>query len=137
VLQHDGDWNPSDYAFHLTRRARGLPLWYSLATHGTQAYSDAVEAGITVAMEIADEIRAMPGLELVFEPQLSVVVFRRLGWSDAQYHAWSELMLARQLTFCVPTSVVIDGTRETVLRFCVVNPRTTTDDLRTILATLL
>jgi aromatic-L-amino-acid decarboxylase len=30
-----GDWNPSDYAFHLTRRARGLALWFSLAVHGT------------------------------------------------------------------------------------------------------
>ena len=29
------DWNPSDYAYHLSRRARGLPFWFSLATHGT------------------------------------------------------------------------------------------------------
>ena len=38
----DGDtveWNASDYAHHLSRRARGLPLWFSLATHGTQAYT--------------------------------------------------------------------------------------------------
>ena len=25
------EWNPSDYAYHLTRRARGLPLWFALA----------------------------------------------------------------------------------------------------------
>ena len=25
------EWNPTDYAYHLTRRARGLPLWFSLA----------------------------------------------------------------------------------------------------------
>ena len=30
----DGEWNPTDYAYHLTRRARGLPLWFSLAVHG-------------------------------------------------------------------------------------------------------
>ncbi|HEY5017195.1 MAG TPA: pyridoxal-dependent decarboxylase, partial [Streptosporangiaceae bacterium] len=24
------EWNPTDYAYHLTRRARGLPLWFSL-----------------------------------------------------------------------------------------------------------
>jgi glutamate/tyrosine decarboxylase-like PLP-dependent enzyme len=28
-------WNPWDYGVHLTRRARGLPFWFSLATHGT------------------------------------------------------------------------------------------------------
>ena len=137
VLQDDGDWNPSDYAMHLTRRARGLPLWYSLATHGTVAYTDAIEAAITVTHEIAEEIRTTPHLELLFEPELSVVVFRRTGWTDEQYHAWSDRMLAEQRAFCVPTSVAgTNGEPETVLRFCVVNPRTTTDDLRDILATL-
>ena len=36
----DGEWNPSDYAYHLTRRARGLPLWFSLAVHGLEAYRE-------------------------------------------------------------------------------------------------
>ncbi len=33
------EWNPADYAYHLTRRARGLPFWFSLAVHGTDAYA--------------------------------------------------------------------------------------------------
>ena len=37
------EWNPADFAYHLTRRARGLPFWFSLATYGTDAYRDAVE----------------------------------------------------------------------------------------------
>ena len=28
------EWNPSDYAFQLTRRASGLPFWFTLAVHG-------------------------------------------------------------------------------------------------------
>ena len=34
---HDrpGEWNPTDYAYHLTRRARGLPLWFSLSVYGS------------------------------------------------------------------------------------------------------
>ncbi len=137
VLHDDGDWNPSDYAAHLTRRARGLPLWYSLATHGTDAYTDAVEAGIAVTHAIAEEIRSHAHLELLFEPELSVVVFRRLGWDAGDYHAWSDRMLADQRAFCVPTSVLTEnGWPETVLRFCVVNPRTTLADLCDILSTL-
>ena len=42
-LNARAEWNASDYAHHLTRRARGLPLWFSLATYGTDAYRDAVE----------------------------------------------------------------------------------------------
>ena len=37
------EWNPSDYAVHLTRRARGLPFWFSLAAHGTDAYPPPIE----------------------------------------------------------------------------------------------
>ena len=32
----EGEWNPSDYAIQLSRRARGLPFWFSLAMHGRQ-----------------------------------------------------------------------------------------------------
>ncbi len=46
VLHSDNpeEWNPSDYAYHLTRRARGLPIWFSMAVYGLDAYSEAVEA---------------------------------------------------------------------------------------------
>ena len=75
-----GEWNPTDYAYHLTRRARGLPLWFSLAVYGLDAYRNAVEAAATLALQTAELIKAAPQLELVREPELGVVLFRRLGW---------------------------------------------------------
>ncbi|MSY64182.1 MAG: aminotransferase class V-fold PLP-dependent enzyme, partial [Actinobacteria bacterium] len=45
----DGAWSPSDYAIQLTRRTRGLPFWFSLAAHGTDAYTDAMEHTIEIA----------------------------------------------------------------------------------------
>ena len=62
------EWNPADFAYHLTRRARGLPLWFSLATYGTDAYREAVERVLTLTRETADEIRAREELELVMDP---------------------------------------------------------------------
>jgi len=47
----DGEWNPTDYAYHLTRRARGLPLWFSLAVNGTDAYRDSIETAARLARE--------------------------------------------------------------------------------------
>jgi glutamate/tyrosine decarboxylase-like PLP-dependent enzyme len=132
VLQTDDEWNPSDYAHHLSRRARGLPLWFSLATHGTDAYRDAVERTLDVAHRGAELIRASEHCELVLEPELSVVVFRRLGWSDEQYHAWSELQLDTGQSFVVATS----WQGETVLRYCIVNPLTTIDDIADIVESL-
>lgn len=131
VLQDDS-WNASDYAHHLSRRARGLPLWFSLATYGTDAYRFAVETTLTVAHAGADLIRESDHCELVLEPELSVVVFRRLDWTDEQYHRWSDEQLATQQSFVVPTS----WQGETVLRYCVVNPLTTVDDLAMIVQSL-
>jgi len=126
------DWNPADYAYHLSRRARGLPLWFSLATYGTEAYTDAVEAVMTLTRQTADEIRRHPQLELLMEPMLSVVLFRRTDWGDDDYEAWWRRLLDAQLAFVQPTS--FDG--EKVARLCFVNPRTTIDHVRAVLGTM-
>ena len=128
VLTDSDEWNPSDYAYHLSRRARGLPFWFSLATHGTDAYAAAVETVLRVTREGAAMIDALPHTELVMEPELSVILYRRVGWRPADYKAWSDRVLAEGLTLSVPTS----WRGETLMRACLVNPRTTTDDLRLI-----
>jgi glutamate/tyrosine decarboxylase-like PLP-dependent enzyme len=134
VLHDDGDaqWNPSDYAHHLSRRARGLPFWFSLATHGTAAYRDAVEETLRVAREGAERVAVSAHLELIMEPELSVVLFRRVGWSHDDYQRWSDAQLAAGDCFVVPTS----WAGESVLRLCVVNPRTTVDDIQSIIDSL-
>ncbi|MEZ5116451.1 MAG: aminotransferase class V-fold PLP-dependent enzyme [Candidatus Nanopelagicales bacterium] len=132
VLTDSTEWNPSDYAVHLSRRARGLPLWYSLATHGTRAYREAVERTLEVARDAADEIRQRKYVELAREPMLSVVVFRRIGWTEQQYQDWSDRLLAANFAFVTPTRH--DG--EMVTRFAIVNPRTKKSDIRAILDTM-
>ena len=82
-----GEWNPSDYAVQLSRRARGLPFWFSLAVNGTDAYRDAIESTLAVARAGASEIRRRPNVELLVEPELSVLVFRRTGWTAEDYQA--------------------------------------------------
>ncbi len=132
VLQDDNDWNPSDYAAHLTRRARGLPFWFSLATHGSDAYRDAIESSLELTRLTARMIDDHPRLELVLEPELSVVMFRRPGWGTDDINRWSDELLANGKGFVVASS----WQGEPVIRFCFVSPRTTKEDVAEILATL-
>ncbi|MBM6402206.1 pyridoxal phosphate-dependent decarboxylase family protein [Phycicoccus sonneratiae] len=129
VLTEAPEWNPTDYSVGLTRRARGLPFWFSLVVNGTDAYSAAVERTLDVARYAEAEVARRPELELVRERDLSVVVFRRLGWGPGDYQAWSDRMLADEFAFVVPTSH--DG--ETLARFAIVNPATTEADIAAIL----
>jgi glutamate/tyrosine decarboxylase-like PLP-dependent enzyme len=123
------EWNPTDYAYHLTRRARGLPLWFSLAVHGVRAYTEAIEAAISLARRAADEIGARDYLELIREPGLGVVLFRRRGWAAAQYTDWADRLLHDQVAFIPPTAW--EG--ETVARFAFLHPHTSMDLVREIL----
>ncbi len=128
---HDtpGEWNPTDYAFHLTRRARGLPLWFSLSVYGTDAYGAAIEAAIDLARQTAAEIRARDHLELIREPELGVVLFRRRGWDHARYTRWADELLDDQVAFIPPSAW--EG--ETVARFAFLHPHTSMDLVREIL----
>lgn len=112
--------NPSDLAVHLSRRTRGLPLWYSLTTHGTKKYSDAIDACVHNAQVCAKYIRESSHLKLIMEPELSIVLFKRIGWNDVDYQKWSKELALSGRMLCVTTKY--DG--ETVLRLAFLNPDT-------------
>ena len=97
------EWNPTDYAYHLTRRARGLPLWFSMAVNGLDAYREAIEVAVRLARQSADLIKAAPHLQLVREPDLGIVLFRRVGWTPADYDAWAAGLHRDEVAFVPPS----------------------------------
>lgn len=114
------EWNPTDYAYHLSRRARGLPLWFSLVTYGTDAYAAAIDTTLDTARQFADAVAAHPAMELLVEPTLSVVLFRRTGWGSDEYAAWSNQRAKEGVVLIVPTS----WHGSPCLRVCFVHPQT-------------
>ncbi len=125
----EGEWNPTDYAYHLTRRARGLPLWFSLAVNGVDAYREAIEVAVSLARETAELIKATQQLELIREPDLGIVLFRRVGWQPGDYDAWAHALHEEGVAFIPPTKW--DG--ETVGRFAFLHPHTTMELVQEIL----
>ena len=129
-------FNPADYQIQLTRRLRGLPLWFSLATHGTDKYKWAVERGIHLANRAGEMITDREGLELVREPSLSCVLFRKQGWGPSDYTEWTYRNHEEGLALVTPTKWGHGEHAETVLRFCFINPDTREEDIEMILDTL-
>ena len=127
-----GAWNPSDYALHLTRRARGLPLWYSLATHGTAAYARAIARTRAIAETLAARIEAHPALTRLLGPQLTVILFRPDGMEEAAMESWAERHRRSGALLCLPTR----WRGQMVFRLCIVNPRTDPDHVMSVLDTL-
>jgi len=129
-------FNPTDYQIQLTRRVRGLPLWFSLATHGTDRYKEAVERGIELAQIAGRLIKENPNVELVREPSLSCVLYRRIGWDSHDYTHWTYENHEKGFALVTPTKWKQGDSYETVSRFCFINPDTTENDIDLILKSM-
>ena len=129
-------FNPADYQIQLTRRLRGMPLWFSLAMHGTDKYRESIERGIELAQIAAKKIEASENLELVRPASLSVVLFRRKGWTAEDYRDWTYRNHKSGIALVTPTKWKTKTGYETISRFCFINPETTEGDIDVILETM-
>ncbi|MEK7423454.1 MAG: pyridoxal-dependent decarboxylase [Actinomycetota bacterium] len=116
----DDAYNPSDLGYQLTRRASGLPVWFSLALHGVDAHREAIRVGITMASAMADALDASPLTELVMHPELGVVLFRRHGWGASEWREWARGLLHAGVAFVAPSTYK----GEPVGRLVFMHPRT-------------
>jgi glutamate/tyrosine decarboxylase-like PLP-dependent enzyme len=126
---YDQGDNPADYAIGLSRRARGLPLWFSLLANGSDAYRAGIEACLDLAAYAARQVEKIPSLELMREPSLSIVLIRRVGWAERDYSCFADQARATGLGVFAPTRYA----GEPALRLCFVNPVTTERDIDRIL----
>jgi aromatic-L-amino-acid/L-tryptophan decarboxylase len=112
-------------SMELTRRSRALKLWLTFRAYGLPTLQRAIDRGIALAEYAERVIEAHPRLEVVTPAQLGIVTFADAGCSDADHRAAIARLNAEG--FAAASSTVLSG--RTVLRLCIINPRTTTDDI--------
>lgn len=134
VLRTDDDaYNPCDMGYQLTRRASGLPIWFALALHGLEAHREAIRHGIGLAAAMAAALETSPLTELILQPELGVVLFRREGWGRDEWAAWANRLLAEQVAFVAPSTY----RGEAVGRLVFMHPRTPLSIVDELMASLL
>ncbi|MHB8335224.1 MAG: aspartate aminotransferase family protein, partial [Acidimicrobiales bacterium] len=101
--------------------------------YGTAAFESAIQASIDLARRTETIIGEYDHVEMVRPSSLSVVMFRRLGWSAERYNEWSLQLLRDQIAFVTPTKW--EG--ETIARFAFLHPDTDEALVRRILETML
>ncbi len=128
----DNAYNPSDLGYQLTRRASGLPIWFAMALHGLEAHRVAIRHGISVAALMAVALDAHPRTELIMQPQLGVVLFRRDGWGRDEWAAWAAGLLHEQVAFVAPSTY----RGEPMGRLVFMHPRTPLSIVEELMASL-
>lgn len=130
----------------LSRDFRGLRVWLPLTLLGAEVFRRALEEKLDLAATCAEALRGLPGVEIVAEPQLSLLAFRHVPAGTAEgppLDAHNARLLAainrRARVYLTPT--VAGGSF--VIRVCVLSFRThrarveaALEDIRAALAEL-
>lgn len=107
----------------LSRPFRALSVWLPLQLHGVAPFREALDSSLDVAEHAHERLQRVRGIETTWKPDLSIVAFRFEN-DDMGRKAWMAVNEDRQVHLS-PT--IIDD--RFVLRFAVLNRRTTTDHI--------
>jgi aromatic-L-amino-acid decarboxylase len=81
--------NFNEWTVPLGRRFRALKLWFVLRAYGLEGLRERIRNHVAWARELAGEIAAIPGFQIVTQPSLSLFTFRYRD-SDAETEALLE-----------------------------------------------
>jgi aromatic-L-amino-acid decarboxylase len=123
-------------SIELSRPFRALKLWLSLRYYGLHAFQESIQEDLRLARVLADSIDAEPKLERLAPVALSAVCFRFIGCSgDIDALNRSILIQVVRRVRVYISNAVVHNTFE--LRACVVNHRTTEEDVQSIVSEVL
>ncbi len=113
----------------LSRDFRGLRVWLPLRMHGAGPFRTNLEEKLELARWASERLREIPGIEILAEPQLSIVAFRRT-WQDATDEELDRRNLALLERINRRRRVYLTGTKlkgRFAIRICVLSFRTHRD----------
>jgi aromatic-L-amino-acid decarboxylase len=131
VPHEPGEQDAVDRTLEYSRPFRALKLWLALRVHGLAAFQRAIERNLAEARLFAELVSESDELELLGDPELSVVVFRHVATGRPLDQHNRELSAALRVDGRVYVSGAdLDGVA--CLRPCFVNFRTSSDDVRAL-----
>jgi aromatic-L-amino-acid/L-tryptophan decarboxylase len=106
----------------LSRDFRGLRVWLPLKLFGVAPFREQLDEKLDLIQYAADELRGMDGIEIVAEPQLSILAFRVPG-DDQRNREFLDAVNAKKRVML--TGAMVEG--RFVIRVAVVSHRTHRD----------
>jgi aromatic-L-amino-acid/L-tryptophan decarboxylase len=121
----------------LSRGFKALKVWMGIQVHGTRAYAKAIENDVALARFLSDEVDRRSDFERMADPVLSIANFRYrpagAELSEGDLDRLNRRIINRLVGagsfFLAPT--ILKG--RTAMRACIVNFRTTKEDLTFLL----
>jgi len=122
-----------DHGIQLTRRFRALKFYMSLKTFGLKEFRDAITYNIDLAEEVENKLRGSKSWEVVFPATLAVINFRynpiHKNYSEKELDKINQYISGKVVDSreALLVTTILNG--QIVLRMCLINPRTTMEDV--------
>jgi L-2,4-diaminobutyrate decarboxylase len=132
--------NLGEMTIQCSRRADAVKLWITLRMWGEEPFIAALEKVTDLTASLYQMVRTAPDFEPVHQPRFNIFCFR---WTGAPGKAGDPV--AQEVTDLIRQRLIESGEAwitattvggERVLRVTLINPRTTEDDLRAMLASV-
>jgi L-2,4-diaminobutyrate decarboxylase len=129
-------WDQGPRSFMCSRRADALKLWVALQRYGADALGELYDYFCALARFMFEEIAERADFVALHEPEGNILCFRYVGSGGLSNVTLDEVNRELRERYNQSgegwiTATNLDGRR--VLRVTLMNPRTTTDDIRDIL----
>lgn len=138
VEGNESEINFYDHGIQLTRRFRALKFYMSVKTFGLSAFRKAITYNIQLAEKVETILRKSKKWEIISPATLAVINFRYnpIGntWNELQLDAMNQYISSQVINSreALLVTTLLNG--HVVLRMCLINPRTTLDDIKETLA---
>lgn len=130
--------NFGNYGIQLSRNFKALKLWLSLKTFGLEAFKVAISKGISLAKVAEQETAKYKDIEVITGAQIGIINFRfrPKGFPEQRLNALNKKIIEKIVEdgFAMISSTSLK--EQTVVRLCIINPRTTEKDIRQTISKL-
>lgn len=127
-----------DLGIQLTRRFRALKFYMSLKTFGLDAFRKAITYNIDLAEKLEDYMRASKKWEVVHSATLAIINFRynpiAKNYNNKQLDTLNQQISQKVVESQQALLVTTLLNKQVVLRMCLINPRTTFEDVKETIA---
>ncbi|MDY0779393.1 aspartate aminotransferase family protein [Tenacibaculum sp. IB213877] len=130
---NESEINFYDYGIQLTRRLRALKFYMSIKTYGLEAFRDAVSYNIQLTENVEAHLRESREWEVISPATLAVINFRYnpigADLNEKEIDAINQQISQRVMESKEAVLVTTILNKQVVLRMCLINPKTSMDDV--------
>ncbi len=131
---NESEINFYDYGIQLTRRFRALKFYMSIKTYGLNTFKKAVSYNIDLADKVEKMLRKSKNWEIISPATLAVINFRynpiHLDLTEKELDVLNQKISDKVMDSGEALLVTTILNKQVVLRMCLINPKTTFEDVR-------